>query len=252
MIDLSLDLSIASDYKSTSQIVRRVTEKWVGDYIFCPQCASTLGHCPNNSPVADFFCLSCGKVFELKSKSNNIGVKIVDGAYDTMIERIQSSSNPDFFFLNYDNSMQVKNFFAIPNFFFVPEIIERRKALAPTAKRAGWVGCNILLQKIPQSGKIFYIQDYNITPKEKVLHQYQNVFFMKQEKSKGWILEIMQCIDRLHKSIFSLTDLYVFEKELQRKYPNNQHIQAKIRQQVQFLRDRGYLEFLGNGKYSLK
>lgn len=88
MIDLSLDLSIASDYKSTSQIVRRVTEKWVGDYIFCPQCASTLGHCPNNSPVADFFCLSCGKIFELKSKSNNIGVKIVDGAYDTMIERI--------------------------------------------------------------------------------------------------------------------------------------------------------------------
>jgi len=26
----------------------------------------------------------------------------------------------------------------------VPEIIERRKPLAITARRAGWIGCNIL------------------------------------------------------------------------------------------------------------
>jgi type II restriction enzyme len=32
-------------------------------------------------------------------------------------------------------------------------------------------------------------------------------------------------------------------------YPTNQHITDKIRQQLQFLRDLGLVEFLGDGKY---
>lgn len=38
--------------------------------------------------------------------------------------------------------------------FFVSEIIEERKQLAPTARRARRIGSNILLGKIPESGKI--------------------------------------------------------------------------------------------------
>jgi type II restriction enzyme len=34
-----------------------------------------------------------------------------------------------------------------------------------------------------------------------------------------------------------------------KKYPNNNNIQAKIRQQLQILRDKGYLKFTGRGKY---
>ena len=57
-----------------------------------------------------------------------MGKKIVDGAYKTMIERLQSNSNPNFFFLNYDtNSFDIVNFIVIPKYFFVPEIIEKRK-----------------------------------------------------------------------------------------------------------------------------
>jgi len=62
-----------------------------------------------------------------------------------MIERLQSDSNPNFFFLNYDkNSLDAINFIVIPKYFFIPEIIEKRKPLSQTARRAGWVGCNIL------------------------------------------------------------------------------------------------------------
>lgn len=229
-----------------------MTENWVGDYIFCPQCASSLKQCPNNSPVADFYCNHCGKIFELKAKDKTMGRKIVDGAYATMISRINSNTNPDFFFLNYDSEMRVKNFFAVPNFFFTSQIIEKRKPLAPTARRAGWVGCNILLSQIPESGKLFYIQNYKIEHKERVLEKYQSIVFLEGQKSKGWIFEIMHCIERLKKNTFSLSDLYVFEKELQRKYPKNNNIQAKIRQQVQFLRNQNYLSFLGNGVYALK
>ena len=56
-----------------------------------------------------------------------------------MIERIQSLTNPDFFFLNYNPcTLEVKNFILIPKYFFVPEIIEKRSPLSPTARRAGW------------------------------------------------------------------------------------------------------------------
>jgi len=39
---------------------------------------------------------------------------------------------------------------------------------------------------------------------------------------------------------------------LRKKYPDNQHIKDKVRQQLQVLRDRGYLEFTSRGNYRLK
>ncbi len=68
-----------------------------------------------------------------------------------MIKRLQSVNNPNLFFLNYDEKLFIKNFVIIPKHFFVPEIIEQRKPLPETAKRAGWIGCNILFSKIPES-----------------------------------------------------------------------------------------------------
>jgi len=53
----------------------------------------------------------------------------------------------------------------------------------------------------------------------------------------------------LHKKDFTLQEMYNFEPILREKYPNNNHIQDKIRQQLQFLRDKGYLEFVSSGKY---
>ena len=35
----------------------------------------------------------------------------------------------------------------------------KRKTLSSTVIRAGWIGCNILFDTIPESGKIFYIKD---------------------------------------------------------------------------------------------
>jgi hypothetical protein len=45
--------------------------------------------------------------------------------------------------------------------------------------------------------------------------------------------------------------VYAFEGALSNLYPNNRHVQQKIRQQLQVLRDRGYLEFLSRGRYRL-
>lgn len=104
-------------------------------HIFCPNCGSNLSTHINNQPVADFFCNQCNEDYELKS-GKKIGLKIVDGAYFTMIERLSSNKNPNFFFLNYTENFQINNFIVIPKHFFIPEIIEKRKPLGVNAQRA--------------------------------------------------------------------------------------------------------------------
>ena len=61
----------------------------------------------------------------------------------------------------------------------------------------------------------------------------------------------MKIIDKLWKSEFKLDELYKFENELKYLHPNNNHIKDKIRQQLQFLRNKWYLEFLWNWNYKL-
>lgn len=87
------------------------------------------------------------------------------------------------------------------------------------------------------------------------MEKWQKTVFLKQVKkpdAKGWILDIMNCIDSLNKKDFSLEDMYAFEQDLSVIHPENKNIKPKIRQQLQFLRDKGYLEFVEVGKYSLK
>jgi len=71
----------------------------------------------------------------------------------------------------------------------------------------------------------------------------------KSKVAKGWILDIMHCIDLIKKETFTLDDVYKFEAKLKLKYPNNNFIKDKIRQQLQVLRDKGIIEFVSRGKY---
>ena len=112
-----------------------------------------------------------------------MGSKILDGAYQTMIERLKESNNPNFFFLNYSkHNFEVLNFFVIPKHFFTPEIIEKRKPLSENARRANWVGCNILTSGIPRTGKIFFVKNKIVEPKNNVLENWQKTLFLRQEK----------------------------------------------------------------------
>jgi Dam-replacing HTH domain len=43
-----------------------------------------------------------------------------------------------------------------------------------------------------------------------------------------------------------------FEPRLAALYPGNNNVRPKIRQQLQVLRDRGWLEFLGRGRYRVR
>jgi len=255
-MNLILKNKLADNYKSASQKIRVLTESWVDDSVYCPNCGRTkIDKYPNNRPVADFHCSQCNEEYELKSKKDSIGSKILDGAYSTMIERLKSSNNPNFFLLNYDPSnFSINDFCVIPKHFFVPEIIEKRKPLVQTARRAGWVGCNILFKSIPSTGKIFYVKNGLIEPKEKVLVEWKKTLFLKEEKdllAKGWLLDVMRCLERIERADFLLEEIYAFEPELSKLHPENRHIKDKIRQQLQILRDRNYLDFISRGRYHL-
>lgn len=251
---LNFQEDIAKDYKSSSQKIRVMSESWVGKNAYCVACGRPLIQYKNNKPVNDFFCSNCNEDYELKSQKGTSD-KVTDGAYNTMIEKIRSNEIPNFFYLNYSPSFEVYNLAMIPKHYFTEEIIEKRKPLSQTARRAGWIGCNINLSHVPESGKIYLIKKSIVSNKKEVLDKFNKTIFLREYKNpkvKGWTLDIMKCVDLLEKKEFKLEDIYNFEKRLKEKYPENNNIKPKIRQQLQILRDNEYIEFLGRGWYKTK
>jgi len=252
-MQLKLNKKLALTYKSNSQIARVLTENWLKKNSYCPNCGKeSLENYENNRPVADFFCSICSEDYELKSKTGNLGNKITDGAYATMIERINSTVNPNFFFLTYHKTeLAVNNFLIIPKQFFQSEIIEKRPPLAETARRAGWIGCNIDLQKIPEIGRIFLVKDSKVADKNRVLETWNKTIALRNKsvEAKGWTLDVLRCVDQIISNEFSLDDVYKFEEILKLKHPDNNFVKDKIRQQLQILRDMNIIEFVSRGKY---
>ena len=251
-MDLCFNTTLANPYKSASQKIRIMSEAWVAEHMYCPCCGNErIVKLSNNRPVADFFCENCQEIFELKSKNGLIGKKIADGAYETMIERITSNQNPSLLILQYAD-LCVRNLQFIPKHFFTPNIIEKRPPLSLTAKRAGWTGCNILYSEIPQQGKIIIIHDGIVVNKESQLNAYYKLKALSTTdlNRRGWLMDILQCINKIPSQFFTLRELYSFVDMLSAKYPNNKNVEAKIRQQLQLLRDKGFISFCGNGQYS--
>ena len=251
-MNLDFNLKLAEGYKNNSQIVRRLTEDWVLQNSYCPNCGKIpLNEFENNKPVADFFCKSCKEQFELKSKNGKLSNKITDGTYNTMITRINSANNPNFFFLTYSTNWSVDNFLIVPKHFFTENIIIKRPPLKKTAKRAGWIGCNIDISKVANVGKIFLVKNAKVINPQIVTKSFKNTLFLRKKKkeTKGWLLDILSCLDKIPNDNFTLEKTYKFEEKLKIKYPNNNFIKDKIRQQLQILRDKGMVEFKGRGYY---
>jgi Dam-replacing family/Dam-replacing HTH domain len=205
-----------SSYSSGSQSARAWTEAWVSAWAYCPHCGNAkISSFPNNSPLTDFFCTSCSEEFELKSQKGKFGAKVLDGEFKIKCERLAASNNPNLLLMNYDlKSLAVVNLFIVPKHFFVREIIEERKPLAVTARRAGWIGSRILLDRVPESGKIHIVQGGIVRAKELVLAEWQKTLFLRNEspETRGWLLDVMNCVESLGKRDFTLDEIYAFER----------------------------------------
>lgn len=209
----------------------------------------------NNARVLDFTCAACHNDFELKSTRGSFAGKVPDGAFGAMMARLSDTFTPDFFFLTYDvRSSCVTNFFAVPTCFLDATVIEKRKPLSSDARRAGWVGCNIIMNRIPEAGKVFYVRNRQILQKSSVIEMWERTAFLRREASvetRGWPLEVLRIIESLSVREFTLQRMYDFEPQLKRRFPRNNFIRAKIRQQLQVLRDAGLIVFEGRGRYAV-
>jgi type II restriction enzyme len=168
-------------YQAQTQNARFWSEGWVGRELYCLNCgAPNLTKLPNNSPVGDFACGGCLEEYEVKSQSRPIGASVVDGAYKSTMERLAANNNPSLVLLAYDKvKKSVTNLAVVPKHFFVPEIIRERPPLRPTARRAGWIGCNILLGKVPEAGRIIIVRNGESAPKHLVLQRWQQTCFLR-------------------------------------------------------------------------
>jgi type II restriction enzyme len=243
-------------YKSNAQRARIATEDWAQGNLYCPNCDSPhLDRSRANMPAVDFDCPMCHAPFQLKAQSHSFSARIVDAAHSTMVRAIRENKTPNLLALHYEPSAwAVANLILIPSFAFPLSAIEKRKPLSPTARRAGWIGCNILLDAIPLDARIPVIVDGVALPQKKVREQYARIRPLEKLKSeqRGWTLDVLNAVRSLGKTEFALNDVYALENKLGRLHPANRHVRDKIRQQLQVLRDLGLIEFLGGGDYRLR
>ena len=242
-------------YKSASQRARIGTEAWGALNFFCSACQSSkLDIAPRNAAAVDYICPRCASPYQLKSQSKPFGAKILDAAYSGMRRAILLDRTPNLYVLYYDlTQWLVRTVILIPHFAFALSAIERRKPLAATARRAGWIGCNILLDRIPADVRIPIVEGGNTRAATEVRRDYQRLRPLEKLKAekRGWTLDVLNVVRSLNKAEFSLADIYAHADALAKLHPKNAHIPDKIRQQLQILRDLGLLTFLGPGHYRL-
>jgi len=206
-----------------------------------------------NTPAVDFVCPACGQPFQLKSLKAWNQKKIVDAGYDSMLRAIRSDRVPNLLVLQYSTDWLVKNLLLVPSIFFSETVIEKRPPLSATARRAGWVGCNILLDRIPQDGKIAVVSDGAPVKARQVREDFSRVRKLAEvpPTMRGWTLDVLTTIRKLGKARFSLQELYAHENYLQHLHPHNQNVRPKIRQQLQVLRDLDLIVFASPGNYAV-
>jgi len=177
--------------------------------------------------------------------------KIVDAGYSAMIRAIREDRTPNLLVMQYSKDWFVTNLLLIPRMFFTESAIERRPPLSPKARRAGWVGCNILLDRIPDDGKIMLVSAGTPVPTGDVREEFARVRQLAQlpPSRRGWTVEVLNLVRQLRKPEFALAELYEHEGELRESHPGNKNIRPKIRQQLQILRDMRLIRFTERGKY---
>ena len=254
-MNLQCRLELASAYKSGSQIARVLTEEWCSRELYCAACNSNrLSPSRPNTPAVDFVCPQCEQLFQLKSLKTWNTKKLPDAGYDSMLRAIRADRTPNLLVLQYSSEWLVRNLLLIPRVFFSQSIIEKRSPLGPQARRAGWVGCNILLDRIPEDGRIAMVSNSSSIPEQQVRRDFSRVRRLAEVPPtlRGWTVDVLNAIRRLGKSRFSLLEIYESESELKAVHPRNQNVRPKIRQQLQVLRKLGLIEFTTPGNYTVR
>jgi hypothetical protein len=143
-----IDMAVASRFVSAARATRVALETWASFNLYCLNCQrDDLDQLPDNMPVADFACAVCESRYQLKGKNGRLGKKIPGAAYQPTIDAIRAGTMPEYVLVEFDTRFATVVFVdAFPGRLITEERIEPRKPLSPTARRAGWRGCNIVVE----------------------------------------------------------------------------------------------------------
>ena len=247
-------------YASARQQARRITEAWAEHNLFCVACtADSLRRAKDNRPVWDFQCSDCGSRYQLKSSKAPFKAKVANSAYEKKMEAITNGVVPHYAFLHYrEHSWTALDLFVIPSHFISRRVIERRKPLPAGTHREGWVGSNILLGRIDHTARVNLLVRGVPRSSAEARAEWDRFRFVGEGEGAmgGWTADVLSCVHEMRRETgieeFTLQDFYArFGSDLAALHPGNQNVTAKIRQQLQVLRDRNVLEFLEPGRYKL-
>lgn len=253
-MELLMDPGAARGFKSPSQIARLVTEAWGAANLYCAACESPrLRRTDPNTRVIDYRCTECGAAYQMKSSKAWSETRVPDAGYRAMMDAISAGATPNLLIMQYSAVWRVVNLLLVPSFFFTASAIEKRPPLSLGARRAGWVGCNILLSAVAPDGKLPVVQNGRVVERSQVRDSYQRLQPLSGlgVEPRGWTLDVLRVVRSLDRTEFSLSDVYELDADLARLHPENRNVRPKIRQQLQTLRDLGLIVFRGNGRYSM-
>lgn len=251
---LQMSSCLGSSFSSPSQQARVITESWMADQGYCPACLARLTPTATNFKAVDFQCLECTVQFQLKSTKSKIGRRVPDGAYETMLSAVRSDTCPALVLMHYSNlEWTVHDLIIIPSFALTEQAIIPRKPLASTARRAGWIGCNIDLMQIAPQARVDVVKKGIVSPQKEVAASYARLAPLKSinVRQRGWAMAVLNGIQSSGWTRFTTQEAYQLEDTMKRIFPDNRNIRPKIRQQLQVLRDMGILIHGGRGEWML-
>lgn len=249
-------MQLGASYKNVRAGVRVITEAWGEENLYCASCASrSLRRCPSNTAGVDFTCPECGDPYQLKSLAQPPARRIPDAAYWVMRRLIRTGNAPSLFALHYSPyNWTVRNLLLIPRFAISLSAILRRRPTLPKGRNRPWVGCDYALERILLDARIPVVIDGRVVPSSEVRDQFRRLRPLKRQRwyNRGWTMDVLKVARALGKPEFTLAEMYTRAEQLRRLHPDNRHVEEKIRQQLQRLRDLGFLEFVSRGTYRVK
>jgi type II restriction enzyme len=242
---MDLPIHLAFKYHNASQVARVTSEAWTGENLRCPRCAGLLLICAANTRTKDFDCCDCREPFQLKSCTKKLDGKFVGAEYSTTMRSIASGQHPSLILLRYSKTtMSVLDVDYVHRSCITSQCITPRKPLTALARRAGWQGCVLDVNAVPRAGRVNAVRSGEFVPQvtiESAWHIADRIMQVPA-RARSWLAIVLSIVESLPPE-FVLSDVYASAGRIEAIYPNNRHVNAKIRQQLQVLRDLGILTF---------
>ena len=116
----------------------------------CPRCKRrlTLKRLPKNFKCADIICDFCGYLAQVKTTTRSdidqLPKSVLGAAWGPQKNRMDAGVFIPLFIVVISPNHRSKAIYYLPADLQVPQMFKQRKALSKSAKRAGWVGCNLV------------------------------------------------------------------------------------------------------------